>query len=108
MTELDGTKYAAFYRGSYLVLAELILRFHADELRHDHRKKTARFVESFRRNRSIEAEKAQAVLALFDQYDVHNIEGQKSIQWEWVKIEGLDGMLRMTAYERTDGGFCLP
>lgn len=95
-----------FYRE--LVQAELMLKSYRNKLKCRHRKVTNRFIDAFRLHLSIEAQKADLVLALFNQYNVQTINGHKAIITSWAQMEGLDIFVGASRYIRQGSGFMLP
>lgn len=108
MAHLDDIGYGDLCRSSFLVHAELLLKFYSAELSDEHRKKTKRFIEAFRLYRSPEAERADKILDLFKHNDVQTIDGHKTILNEWTKMEKLDKFVGVSCYECCDTGFRLP
>lgn len=108
MAHLDNIGYGDLCRSSFLVHAELLLKFYGTELVDEHRKKTVRFIEAFRLYRDPEAKKADIILELFNQNDVQSIEGHKKILKEWMQMEKLEKFVGVSCYERRGTGFILP
>ena len=68
-----------------------------------------RFIQAFRAHRPEETAKAEAVLALFRQYDVQKPSGQREILRRWAALEGVDRFVGVSAYQRTpQGNYILP
>ncbi|MDP8211662.1 MAG: hypothetical protein P9X22_00020 [Candidatus Zapsychrus exili] len=108
MAHLDDIGYGDLCRSSFLVHAELLLKFYSVELSDEHRKKAKRFIEAFRLYLSPEAEKADKILDLFKENDVQTIDGHKTILNEWMKMEKLDKFVGISCYECCNTGFVLP
>jgi len=94
-----------FYRE--FVQAELMLKSYSKKLKSKYSIITNRFIDAFRLQRNAEAQKADLVIELFNQYDVQTINGHKAIITGWSQIEELDRLVGVSYYERRGSGFIL-
>ena len=108
MAHLDAVGYGELCRASFLVRAELIVRHSSSALPHARIKRAKGFISEFRTHRANEANKADAILKLFDRNDVMTIDGHKEILCRWTQLEGLDSSVGPSVYQKQGGRFILP
>jgi hypothetical protein len=108
MAHLDDVGCGDLCRATFLIQAELALKFFRDSLSPARVKLAQDFIKAFRTHRAREAEKADKILALFEKYDVMTPAGHANILKEWTSLEGLDAYVGLTAYKRENDRFILP
>ena len=108
MAHLDALGHGDLCRATFLVQAELVLKFFGGALPPERLGLAKEFSAAFRAHRAKEAAKADKILALFEKYDVLTVAGHESILREWSEMEGLDRFVGISAYKREGGRYILP
>ena len=108
MAHLDRLGYGELCRSSFLVQAELARTNYREALSDSHKKKLRRFIDDFRTHRSVEAAKADQVLAFFRANDVTTVAGHRQILESWTRLEGLDRFVGASAYSKEGTRYILP
>ncbi|MHC4741003.1 MAG: hypothetical protein ACYS8Z_03780 [Planctomycetota bacterium] len=111
MAHLDNVaegKYADLRRSSFLVQAELFQKNYGNKLSDEHKYLLADFIETFRKHRPKQAERADKVLQLFDQCNIEETRCHAEILTGWAALEQLDKIVGVSRYVRKGSGFLLP
>lgn len=111
MAHLDNVaqgKYADLRRSSFLVQAELFKKTYGQKLSEKNQNLLADFIETFRKHRPTQAQRADEVLELFYKYDIEKKEGHAMILTGWAALEQLDKLVGSSRYVRKGAGFVLP
>ena len=103
-----GGRYGDLRRSAFLVQAELIMRFYGDRLSGKHMQLVKDFIQTFRRFRRRQANKADKVLGYFKKDDVYTVEGHSRILSKWAELEDLNTRVGLSSYVAKGGGFVLP
>lgn len=108
MGHLDDIRFGELCRSSFFVQAQLILQSYGKDFIWERRKRIERFVAEFRTQRRPEAEKANKVLAFFQEHDVQSVDGHSEILGKWAALEDLDKFVGVSSYQKDASGFLLP
>lgn len=111
MAHLDDVaegRFSDLRRSTFLIQAELLVKAYAGKFSIEHESLLKDFIDAFRKYRAPQAARADKVLALFVEYDLATIKGHARILTEWAALEGLDTVVGVSSYVRTDNGFVLP
>jgi len=109
MAHLDKLGYGALCRAAFLIQAELVLKNYRSQLLPQRVEQAERFIRAFRAHRPEETGRADAVLALFHEYDIHKPAGQREILRRWADMEGLEQFVGISTYQKTArGNYILP